>query len=194
MCYLLQHIIEPNSLSNFTRNKYFICKNIMLSFPDPSRESRMWLFIFLQQGSCVIFFIDYIFCQPSENSCLFCEIQHFLRNSYVREIDCLVRLALKSRQQDDRKLLKIYNKYRHQKLSTRIKRREMLFWTRRSPELTGNATLQRLQSKRYPKLVKKTLNCLLLMVTSKKLRFSNVQHLFYLLPYSQWFFHSSYND
>lgn len=45
----------------------------MLSFPDPSSESQMWVFRFLQQGACVKKIIDNcILCQSSENSCLFC--------------------------------------------------------------------------------------------------------------------------
>lgn len=76
----------------------------MLSFPDPSSESQMWLFRFLQQGACVKKFIDNcILCQSSDNSCLFCKKQYVLRNTYVHETDCLVRLALESKQ-DDRKL------------------------------------------------------------------------------------------
>lgn len=64
----------------------------------------MWLFRFLQQDACVKKFIDNcILCQSSDNSCLFCKIQYVLRNTYVHETDCLVRLALESKQ-DDRKL------------------------------------------------------------------------------------------
>lgn len=77
---------------------------MMLSFPDPSSESQMWLFRFLQRGACVKKFIDNcILCQSSDNSCLFCKKQYDLRNTYVHETDCLVRLALESKQ-DDRKL------------------------------------------------------------------------------------------
>lgn len=79
-------------------------KNMMLSFPDPSSESQMWLFRFLQQGACVKKFIDNcILCQSSDYSCLFCKKQYDLRNTYVHETDCLVRLAFESKQ-DDRKL------------------------------------------------------------------------------------------
>lgn len=64
----------------------------------------MWLFRFLQQDACVKKFIDNcILCQSSDNSCLFCKKQYVLRNTYVHETDCLVRLALESKQ-DDRKL------------------------------------------------------------------------------------------
>lgn len=76
----------------------------MSSFPDPSDEHQMWLLRFLLRGTCVKkYFDNNILCHPSQNSCLFCKKQYALRNTCVQETDCLVRLALESKQ-DDRKL------------------------------------------------------------------------------------------
>lgn len=78
----------------------------MLSFPDPTSERQMWLFRFLQRGSCVKNFIDnYNLYHSDDTSCQFCKKQYVLRNSLVHETECIVRLALEATQNDG-KLLK----------------------------------------------------------------------------------------